>query len=273
MYYISNIHYQYWLNLDLPIILILYIESEDQLYWENIIAKNIQKTEKQWKIEIPKLNILNVDAKTQLEKILSSENKGEFVRQFLSGKITEEKTQEILNGSLQLTASAEHIANLSQILKDCSSGLSKYTAKLKIYGRKGLTDKSRDVKRVIQDCSRFIKEIALKLEQELELFTPKFIEGFSSHEKISMALFELTDDYQDLEKTYNSIKQLPPNVDFCIHEIKLLKKEVSKLPTKYNTLANARKQYIETCNRVIKEFKIVNNMSFEFLAWLNHRIN
>jgi len=62
-------------------------------------------------------------------------------------------------------------------------------------------------------------------------------------------------------------------VNYCITEIKNLRKAMSKLPINYNSLAKARKKYIETCGSIISEFKVVNSMSFEFLNWLNRRIN
>ena len=272
-YYISNIHYEYWLNLDLPIILILYIEESDKLFWHYVSKKNIEKTDKKWKIELSKTKELCTESKFELESIIQSNNKGEFIEQFLSGEITEEKSSEIIEGTKEINSSLIHLTNMTEIMTANGKGLNKFSAKLNHYTSKGLNDKSREIKRLINESSKFIKSTAENLDSELELFTPKFIRGFSSYEKLSMILFELTQNYEEMENNYKIIEQLQPNINYCISEVKNLRKAVSNLPLNYNTLTNARKKYIETCNRIIAEFKVVNSMCFEFMDWLNKRIN
>jgi len=272
-YYISNIHYEYWLNLDLPIILIVHIEELDKLFWELVSKENILRTNKKWKIELPKTKELCSDSKLELESIIQSNIKGEFVKQFLKGEITPEKSAEIIEGTKKLETSVVHLTNMAEIMTECGTGLTKFSIKINHYAKKGLNEKSREIKKQIADSSIFINSISTKLDEELELFTPKFIKGFSSFEKLSMILFELTQNYEEMENNYKIIEELPPNINFCITEIKNLRKSVSNLPMNFNALAKARTNYIDTCNRIISEFKVVNSMCFEFLDWLNKRIN
>ena len=45
-YYVSHIHYNYWLNLEIPIILIAHIPESDKTYWQVISEetfKNLRK--------------------------------------------------------------------------------------------------------------------------------------------------------------------------------------------------------------------------------------
>jgi hypothetical protein len=50
--YISNIHYNYWTNLNLPVILIAYIPNE-ATYWQELSKKSIRPSKTRWKVEIP----------------------------------------------------------------------------------------------------------------------------------------------------------------------------------------------------------------------------
>lgn len=168
-YYISNIHYEYWLNLDLPIILIIHIEELDKLFWEYVSKENILRTNKKWKIELPKTKLLCSTSKTELESIIQSNKKGEFVKQFLSGEITTEKSTEIIEGTKKLEASVIHLTNMSEIMTDFGKGLNKFSVKINHYAKKGLSDKSREIKRLISDSSSFINSISKKLDEELEL--------------------------------------------------------------------------------------------------------
>jgi len=46
-YYVSNIHYNYWLNFNLPIILIAHLPNTEETIWEVINEINLQSTDKQ----------------------------------------------------------------------------------------------------------------------------------------------------------------------------------------------------------------------------------
>lgn len=49
-YYISNVHYYYWINLNIPIIIAGYLKGKDIIIWNVITPENIQKTKSKWKI-------------------------------------------------------------------------------------------------------------------------------------------------------------------------------------------------------------------------------
>jgi hypothetical protein len=52
-------HLNYWLNYSLPVIIILHNPENDLTIWEEIKENNISKTNKSWKIEIPKHQALS----------------------------------------------------------------------------------------------------------------------------------------------------------------------------------------------------------------------
>ncbi|MFZ1571088.1 MAG: DUF4365 domain-containing protein [Thiolinea sp.] len=58
-YYISNVHYNYWLNLNIPIILIAHLPKYNLIYWQKIDTTTIIKTKSQWKLKIPKTNLID----------------------------------------------------------------------------------------------------------------------------------------------------------------------------------------------------------------------
>lgn len=64
----KNVHLKYWLNHSLPVILVLYNPKTKQTIWEIITDNLIVKTKTNWKISIPKSNILDAQS---LEKIKS----------------------------------------------------------------------------------------------------------------------------------------------------------------------------------------------------------
>lgn len=68
-YYGKLRHVEYWLNHSLPVVLIAHLPGSGETFWVLILSKNIIYTEKHWKIEIPKSQVLDYKFKEDLAKI------------------------------------------------------------------------------------------------------------------------------------------------------------------------------------------------------------
>jgi hypothetical protein len=67
-------HLSYWMDYSLPVILVLYNPEEDNLYWTFVNQENTVETDKAWKIEIPKSNILARESKQEIGKYYINTN-------------------------------------------------------------------------------------------------------------------------------------------------------------------------------------------------------
>ena len=67
-------HLKYWLNHSLPVLLVLYNPNEEIVIWQYIQEKNITRTEKGWKTDLPLTNVLSLSFKDEFEKIVDSHN-------------------------------------------------------------------------------------------------------------------------------------------------------------------------------------------------------
>ncbi|MBP6301946.1 MAG: DUF4365 domain-containing protein [Bacteroidia bacterium] len=77
-YYASNIHYDYWLNLNIPVLLIAHLPIKEETYWTVIDESTLKKTENKWKIELSTKSKFNVDSKQQLIQILAYQKKKRY---------------------------------------------------------------------------------------------------------------------------------------------------------------------------------------------------
>lgn len=57
-------HVAYWVNHSMPVVLLLFDPDTKQAYWQSISREIIESTGKQWKISVPKENILQDSART-----------------------------------------------------------------------------------------------------------------------------------------------------------------------------------------------------------------
>lgn len=69
----KNKHLEYWLSQSLPVIILIYEPNFNSVFWQLVKPSNTIKTEKAWKIEIPKNQLLE-RAKEDLRKIYHNPN-------------------------------------------------------------------------------------------------------------------------------------------------------------------------------------------------------
>lgn len=70
VYYGSLVHLEYWLRHALPIILVAHLPESKATYWVHVNKDSTQRTEKGWKIEIPKSQMLDESSAGKLLAVL-----------------------------------------------------------------------------------------------------------------------------------------------------------------------------------------------------------
>jgi len=96
-YYIKRVHYYYWINLNIPMLLVFFhkVGSKKKIFWKEIKPTNVMQTKSRWKIILSNNNLLNSSSKKQLNKILRL--KGEKVR------------------NIQITQSNDNLLNIAKV--------------------------------------------------------------------------------------------------------------------------------------------------------------
>jgi hypothetical protein len=69
-YYGEKKHLNYYLNLPVPLLIVLCDDEVNQCYWEKFDIRKTEPTPTGWKLTIPKSNILSRDSKDQLVSII-----------------------------------------------------------------------------------------------------------------------------------------------------------------------------------------------------------
>jgi len=62
-------HVEYWLRYDLPVIITLFNPKEDKFYWTPVSRDTLKKTDKAYKIAIPKSSVLDSKSCNLLKKV------------------------------------------------------------------------------------------------------------------------------------------------------------------------------------------------------------
>ena len=170
-YYISNTHYYYWINLELPIILTVYIKrNKKQVYWVELKPTNIQKTKVKWKVEIPKTQVLSKESFNEFEKI-ALKNKRKIKRK--------SNTENQENLVVKFIAIEPMSASLNMMLNIVSS-LGKQIDKLSIQTQEATTIADETLKfrlfKIESELQYVLSNYATRTLTEMNIYSQLFSE-------------------------------------------------------------------------------------------------
>ncbi len=262
-YYVSHVHYNYWLNLEIPIILIAHIPESEKTYWQIISEETFKKANRRWKIEIPKKQEFNEKSKSRLTEILSSKGQENFVFDLYNGKIEPDSLFDFAENTDCIGDSVKCVLNIVDTITDLQSKTDEFNEKLGDYNKIGLSDKDPQVKASIKGFGKDINICSKRLESEVELFSELYSEGFFAYEQVILYHYLFTKDKDNLELALESLQGIPKSVDEAVEGINVMRNGVSKLPNKYAVLKEAKKVLLEVIDLIINEFSESKIMAVE----------
>lgn len=264
-HYVSHIHYNYWLNLEIPIILVAYLPETEKSYWQHICEKNFKKTKKRWKIEIPKKQEFNEKAKVSLTKILSNKGDKSFVFDLFKGKIEPDSLFEFAENVGCIADSVESVVNITNIILELDNKTKEFNIKLAKYVNNKLSDKDPQVKASIKGFGKDLNICSKRLENEIELFSELFSEGFFAYEQVVLTQYLISKDLENLKFAIKTLELVPNSVDEALEGINVMRNGVSKLPKKYAVLKEAKKLLLEVIDLLIIEFSESKEMAITII--------
>jgi len=260
-YYVSHIHYNYWLNLEIPIILIAHIPETEKTYWQIISEETFKKAKRRWKIEIPKKQEFNEKSKSRLTQILSIKNQKNFVFDLYNGKIEPNNLFDFAENTECIGDSVKCVMNIVDSITDLRIKTDEFNKKLGDFNDKGLSDRDPQVKASIKGFGKDINICSKRLEREIELFSELYSEGFYAYEQVVLYHYLFTKDNENLYLALDSLQGIPNSVDEAIDGINVMRNGVSKLPNKYAVLKEAKKVFLEIIDLIINEFSESKKMA------------
>jgi Domain of unknown function (DUF4365) len=83
IYYGTRTHLDYWLGHSLPVVLIAHVPEQEETYWVHVNEANIARTEKRWRIAIPKSNVLGSKTKDSISAVFEGSPAQQRLRKLL----------------------------------------------------------------------------------------------------------------------------------------------------------------------------------------------
>lgn len=256
-YYLSNVHYNYWTNFDLPVLLIGHIPEKDKTYWEELSTRKIKKTNKSWKLEISKKNLLNKKAEPHLLKLLSSNSKHSNSVKIFQGENVDDETIFKLDSKIDCIRDAnESTERTVNLLNDLTSKINLSHERILEHKRKDEAIDSPQVKNTLKILAKNITISARRLESEILIYSETIAAGVYAYEQAILIHFGITRNLISIEEHLENLQLLPPAIDEAILGIQSMRSSFEDVPNSYTTLKPARKDMINVIDLMINEYKV-----------------
>lgn len=263
-HYVSNIHYNYWLNLDFPIILVAHLPETEKTYWQLISEENFRKAKKRWKIEIPKTQEFGEKSKSKLTHILSNKEDKNFVFDLFKGKIEPDNLFDFAENTNCIRDAVNCLDKLVDSLTDLREKADMFNVKLNSFVDNGLNDKDPQVRAVLKGFGKDLNLCSKRLENEIVLFSELYSEGIYAYEQVVLLHYLFTKDSKELELAIDTMGIIPKSVDEALIGINFMKSSVSKIPNKYAVLKEGKMSLLDVIDLIINELSESKTMAIAF---------
>ena len=255
-HYVTNIHYNYWINLGIPIILIAHIPEEGKTYWQEITEDNFKKIKKRWKIEIPFKQEFNLKSENRLIKIVSDKNDEKF--DVYRGRVDSNANDlnEIIEDLKSINDATVCINNITAIMKIQTEEINNKTEEFRLLNEKKPNNFNTEISVLYKALSKTMNLTARRTETEVELFSQLYSVGMSAFEKLLINLNFLNLKFEDFGTDASTIRQVPSQIDSALNQFIGLRATLNNMPSyNFSVFKEAKNQYIEVLDLLIYEMK------------------
>jgi len=269
-YYISNIHYNYWLKFDIPVILVGYLPESEKCYWVEVKESNIKRTKKQWRIEIPFKNELNLKSKPRIIELLSdSDYEYQSIKIFNGEDLDDSTIFDIAEKANCIADSKELTIKTIQLLEELTEKTNESNEKFKHFNKIGQSFKSPQVVASVKTYAKNINIYSKRLESECEIFSETFGEGIFAYEQAIMIHYLVTDDVSNVKGSIQSVENIPAALDSAISGVEYMRNSLSKLSDDYKQLKESKKIMLSVIDLIINEYKIAKSITLNLIESSN----
>ncbi|MEG3657313.1 DUF4365 domain-containing protein [Arenibacter palladensis] len=256
-YYISNVHYNYWTNFDLPVVLIGHIPEENKTYWEELSLRKIKKTNKSWKLEVSKKNILNEKSKPYLTKLLSPQSTKSSSLKIFQGESIDNDTVFDLESKIDCISDAnESTKRTISLLNDLTLKINASHLNIIQHKSKGDLINSPQVNNTLKILAKNITISSRRMESEILIFSETIAQGIYAYEQAIIINFVITKNIIAVEDHLKNLEQLPVAINKAIFGIQSMRASFDSGRENNQALKLASKNMINVIDLMINEYNV-----------------
>lgn len=253
-HYVTNIHYNYWLDLCIPIILIAHIPEEGKTYWQELKEDNFKKNKKKWKVEIPFKQEFCEKSENRLIKIASDKNEVKF--DVYRGRIDSNDISDVIEDLNSIKDANICIANITSGVNLQTADIHLKTEQLEQLYKDKPFNNSLEAAIIYKSLSKIMNLTSKRIEIEVTLFSQVYSVGINAFEKFLIYLRTFNVKFEDFSNDINNIKLLPQKIDSAVSAYANLKDTIFGMPHSNSPVfKEAKNQQIEVLDLLITELQ------------------
>ncbi len=264
VYYASDIHYNYWTNCNLPVILIGYFPEDLEAYWIPLMPENFIRTKKQWKIDIPKKQKFSVISESRLLNLVNMS-----ITSAIDFDWTIEKVQKLKFKAQNLSKSNQYIINFVEHLNIIQDAQEKANIKLSELVILGVDIKSYQTKLVFKELKSSMDSVTPIIERDINNFSELFGLGMQAVNEFVQGCKQLNLDYV-LEDILHKFRTIPIAVKDAVIKIEGLKISVDKFPKHDISLKQSMVRLSEVLSLVTREFRVASELTENIIEFIEN---
>lgn len=258
-------HFKYWTNSSVPIFLMFYIPLNNQCYWQLLSNPDLyENTNTQFKISIPKLNVLDGSAKIELAQII----------EIYYNKFDQEKSagSDLLDLDNFLKDTIEDVHNCLELIAkhilDFGFKTRSLTSELKSGKFKGKKDPK--LVRLISNFSVDMQSLSSRLIPEKQILTTRY-RNYIDEWINFIKRVKTENDYEPLRCMLDLFvgchaKQLDQSFDYAINGTIILKQSIQGLSAiKIDSFRKGRKSSQIQIVSLIKSLELMKTKTLELI--------
>lgn len=252
-YYASHIHYNYWLNSNIPIILVAHIPDTNNTYWQHISEQNFQKAIKRWKLNIPLNQELNNKSLKRLNTIL--ENAENTTKNNLEIENTQYDPQYLLK-------SEEYAKEINTTIHKLGEKTNDYDNIFIEYNKIGISENDSRRKLSVISLCKDLNIFSQELETKIIQFSESYVRGIFELNNAIIKDYFKTKDSKNITQAITSYEELSNAIitaKLCLID---LKEAIEHLPDKeIKQLRYPKLNLLNVFDLLINEFEVAANTS------------
>lgn len=256
--YISNIHYNYWTNSNLPVILIAHIPNE-ATYWQELSKKSIEPSKTRWKIEIPLTKKLNKSAVKSINKVISKHKIDP------SNILYNNIDYQIEYDELDIRESIITQSKIAQTLDDMSDHFEKYKNQSLELASNLKENTHQNQEKLFDRTSLGMMATALRIESEAKIFAFVFSKEASFFGGY-IYLLSNTKNKSELEEVRELLLLASEKTQNFIDIANGINDVVKLFPQKTARFSNSQRALISSLELLIDEYTVAKKIILDILA-------
>lgn len=262
-HYVTHVHRHYWLNLNLPIILVGHLPEKNETLWSPISSQTLKRTDKGWKVDISRHHELNSKSKNRLVILTTSAETRPDMASLFTNEFKAESVEDHGENSIRIKQSNESISLIEGFMHDLGRSTKLLRKNLHRFEKQGLSIEDNVVKARIKSHSSNVLLTATRINSEIENFALCFSHGILSYEYLIAELQSSPNSKAEirvLRKAKKTMQELSETIEGTIDESELLIQEIRALPRSHSSFKKANGSFIHVMEGVIKEYSTASQM-------------